>query len=154
MQKLIRTDSKHPDFVDLVSHLNSYLKTVDGDDHEFYMQYNGIAVLKNTVVAYINDTPVGCGAFKAFSDNSVEIKRMFTLPEYRGKQIATHILTELETWANELGYKSSILETGKRQIEAVNFYKKNKYKIIKNFGPYKGVDNSVCFEKELNYEKG
>lgn len=154
MLKFKRTNSKDPEFINLVSQLNSYLKTVDGDEHEFYMQYNGIDVLKNVMIAHFNNIPVACGAFKAFDDKSVEIKRMFTARKYRGKQLATKILTELEIWAAELGFKSCILETGKRQIEAVNFYKKNNYQIIKNFGPYKKVENSICFEKELSYEKG
>lgn len=153
MLRLKRTDSKDSGFVDLVSQLNRYLKTVDGEDHEFYMQYNGIDVLQNVIVAYLNDIPVGCGAFKPFDDKTVEIKRMFTLPDHRGQNIATQILSELEIWASELGYSSSVLETGKRQVEAVKFYEKNKYKTIENFGPYKGVKNSICFEKELSYEK-
>ena len=60
MIKLVRTNSKNTDFVSLVNHLNDYLKIIDGDDHEFYMQYNGIDVLKHTVVAYFDDIAVGC----------------------------------------------------------------------------------------------
>lgn len=152
MLRIKRTDSKDSNFVDLVSQLNRYLKTVDGEDHEFYMQYNTIDVLKHVVVAYLNNLPVACGAFKPFNDKNVEIKRMFTHPEYRGQNIATQILSELEIWASELGYTSCVLETGKRQVEAVKFYEKNNYKTIENFGPYKGVKNSICFEKELSYE--
>lgn len=151
--KLVRTDSKHTGFANLVSHLNKYLKTVDGNDHDFYMQYNSIDTLNHVVVAFIKDMPVACGAFKSYSDKSVEIKRMFTSPEYRGQQLASHVLSELETWAFELGYTSCVLETGKRQLEAVKFYKKNNYHIVENFGPYIGVDNSICFEKELSYAK-
>ena len=50
--------------------------------------------------------------------------------------------------------QSQILETGKRQKEAVQFYKKNKYTIIPNFGQYKNVENSICFIKQLRNEKG
>jgi hypothetical protein len=42
------------------------------------------------------------------------------------------------------------LETGKRQPEAIGLYKKNGYKLIPNYGQYAEVENSVCFEKELN----
>jgi len=153
MLKLIRTDSKNRDFISLVSNLNKYLKTIDGDEHEFYMQYNNIDVLKHTVVAYFNEVPVGCGAFKMFDEYSVEIKRMFTLPEYRRKSVANKILTELENWSKEFNYTSCVLETGKRQIEAVNFYKKNNYFVIENFGQYIGIDNSVCFKKNINNKK-
>ena len=67
----------------------------------------------------------------------------------RGKGIASKILTELEIWCVELGYKKCVLETGKNQPEAIALYKKNQYNIIPNFGKYEGVENSVCFEKEF-----
>ncbi|MCF7561771.1 GNAT family N-acetyltransferase [Sabulilitoribacter multivorans] len=149
MIKLLRTDSKHIDFINLVKQLNAYLKIVDGDEHDFYMQYNNIDVLKHTIVAYSDEKPVGCGAFKKFDENSVEIKRMYTSTETRSQGIATNILNGLEIWAKELGYTSCILETGKRQVEAVNFYKKNNYQIIPNFGQYKNIENSLCFKKEI-----
>ncbi|WP_298236784.1 GNAT family N-acetyltransferase [uncultured Algibacter sp.] len=150
MIKLLRTDSNNIDFVYLVKKLDSYLKIIDGDDHSFYNQFNNIDVLKHVVVAYNDAIPVGCGAFKMFNNNSVEIKRMFTLPASRGQKIASKILNELEHWAKELKYTSCILETGKRQVAAVNFYSNQNYNIIPNFGPYKNIENSVCFEKQLS----
>lgn len=149
MIALIRTDSGNVDFVKLVNQLNEYLKMMDGEEHAFYSQYNGIESLKNVIVAYVNSEPVGCGAFKKFDDNRVEIKRMYTASEHRGIGVASKILKELESWSQEMSYSTSILETGKRQIEAVQFYKKNNYKIITNYGQYLGKDNSLCFEKEL-----
>lgn len=149
MLKLVRTDFNNDDFIYLVKKLNSYLKIVDGDDHSFYNQYNNIDVLKHVIVAYFNNIAVGCGAFKASDKSSVEIKRMYTNPEYRNKGIASEILNALETWCKELGYNFCVLETGKRQTEAVKFYKKNNYNIIPNFEPYKGIENSLCFKKEL-----
>ena len=149
MVKIVRTDASNRDFISLVNQLNAYLKIVDGDDHAFYNQYNHIDTIKHVILAYSNDIAIGCGAFKSFNNESVEIKRMFTLPESRGQQTATQVLVALEIWAKELGYKSCILETGKRQVEAVSFYKKNNYEVISNFGPYIGVSNSICFKKEL-----
>ena len=75
---------------------------------------------------------------------------MFTVPEFRSKGLAAKILTELENWSKEISYKACVLETGKRQTEAVSFYKKMNYNIIPNFGQYKGVDNSLCFNKILD----
>ena len=74
---------------------------------------------------------------------------MYTLPESRGKGIATKVLIELENWAAELSYEKCILETGKRQPEAIRLYTKNRYKLIPNYGQYVNMDNSVCFEKYL-----
>ena len=74
---------------------------------------------------------------------------MFTLQECRGRGIASKILTELESWTAELAFKKCVLETGKRQAEAIQLYKKNAYKLIPNFGQYAEVENSLCFEKEI-----
>ncbi|PWK17732.1 GNAT family N-acetyltransferase [Xanthomarina spongicola] len=150
MLEIIRTNSENEDFVSLVKQLDDYLKITDGEEHAFYNQFNNIDVLKNTIVLYLNNKPVGCGAFKQFDSNTVEIKRMFTLPETREQGIATKILNALEDWAKELKYSACILETGIRQVEAVQFYKKNKYTIIPSYGQYKNVDNSICFQKIFN----
>jgi len=150
MIKVIRTDSDNQDFIELVKYLDAYLAEKDGDDHSFYAQFNKIDKIRHVVVAYDNDEPVACGAIKQHTSTTVEIKRMYTSPESRGKGIATKVLTELEVWATELCYKKCILETGKRQPEAIRLYKKNGYKLIPNYGQYAEVDNSVCFEKDLD----
>ena len=73
MIKLVRTNSENKDFVNLVESLNNYLKIVDGDEHDFYNQYNNIDVLKHVVVAYKNEIPLACGAFKALDETTIEI---------------------------------------------------------------------------------
>jgi putative acetyltransferase len=149
MLKIIRTNSDNPDFILLVKLLDAELAERDGEDHPFYAQFNKIDKIKYAVVAYENDKPVSCGAIKEYFSNTMEVKRMYTLPEFRGKGIATKVLIELEKWTKKLGYEKCILETGKKQPEAIALYKKNRYKLIPNFGQYAGVDNSVCFEKEI-----
>ena len=149
MLELIKTNSENIDFKNLVIKLDRFLKITDGDDHDFYNQYNGLDKIKHVIVAYQDKTPVGCAAFKPFDNNTVEIKRMFTTEAARGKGVATSILEQLEAWAKQLDYTNSILETGIRQIEAINFYKKCNYKITDNYGQYKGVKESICFKKAL-----
>lgn len=146
---LLRTNSENPDFIALVRLLDADLAERDGEETAFYSQYNGIAELKHAVVAYLDEVPVGCGAIKEYDPDSMEVKRMYVPVENRGKGIASLVLKELEKWAAELGYERCILETGKRQPEAIALYKKNAYQVTENYGPYVGVDNSVCFEKVL-----
>ena len=59
------------------------------------------------------------------------------------------VLKELEDWAKEMGFKKCVLETGKRNPEALALYKKKGYQTTPNYGQYKGIENSVCFEKNL-----
>ena len=149
MIRIIRTNSDNKDFVALVSLLDADLAQKDGSEHSFYAQFNKIDKIKNAVVVYENDRPIGCGAIKEYSPDSMEVKRMYTMPENRGTGIATLALKELENWAVELGYQNCLLETGKRQPEAIALYKKNGYNLIDNYGQYAGIENSVCFKKEL-----
>lgn len=149
MASLVRTDSSHPDFRALVHLLDLDLAIRDGADHAFYAQFNKIDTIQHCIVAYSNDQPVGCGAIKAFGEDSMEVKRMYILPECRGKSIALQILTELETWAKELGMSKTVLETGQKQPEAIALYFKAGYSRTSNYGQYIGIENSLCFEKIL-----
>lgn len=149
MIKVIRTDSGNQDFIELVKYLDADLAERDGDDHLFYAQLNKVNKIKYVIVAYKNGKPISCGALREYSSNTMEIKRMYTSPESRGKGIATKVLTELEIWASELSYEKCVLETGKRQPEAIGLYKKKGYKLIPNYGNYANMENSLCFEKEI-----
>lgn len=147
MIQVVRTSAENKDFITFVASLDKYLAVKDGEDHAFYDQFNKIDTIKYVVVAYENDKPLGCGAIKQYDEETMEVKRMFTSEESRGKGVATKILAELELWAKELSFKKCILETGIRQTEAINLYKKNNYTIIKNYGQYADIKDSVCFEK-------
>ena len=149
MIRLVRTDSGNPDFIALVKLLDAELAIRDGDDHAFYDQFNKIDMIKNAVVVYENDRAIACGALKAFQPGAMEIKRMYTLPDHRGKGVASAILAELEHWAADLSYEKCVLETGINQPEAIALYKKNGYRQIPNYGQYAGVGTSLCFEKRL-----
>jgi len=127
-----RITSSNADFQTLVKALDADLKIRDGDEHDFYHQFNKINLIKYAVVAYDGDEAVGCGAVKEYSSDSMEVKRMYVPPQHRGKGIASIVLKELEKWAAELNYKKCILETGKKQPEAIELYKKNGYIIIPN----------------------
>lgn len=144
-----RTNSENPDFIELVGLLDADLAQRDGDDHAFYHQFNAIDNLRHVVVFYENSNAVGCGAFKAFDSDSVEIKRMYTRVNHRKKGIASQILAALELWAAELGFTKCVLETGIKQPEAIELYVKNGYTSIPNYGQYVGVSGSQCFEKML-----
>jgi GNAT superfamily N-acetyltransferase len=149
MTTLKRTNSDNADFQALVAELDKELAVRDGDEHPFYSQFNKLDAIKYVVVAYIENGPVGCGAIKEYSPGVMEVKRMF-VPEHRRSQgIASAVLTELENWARELKAGQCILETGVKQPEAIRLYEKNGYQPVPNYGPYAGVENSVCFEKDL-----
>ncbi len=150
MIKVLRTNSKNQNFIDLVALLDTELAIRDRENHAFYNQFNKIDQLKHVVILFDNELPIACGAIKVFESEVMEVKRMYTKPEGRGKGIASQVLTELEKWASQLSYKKCILETGFKQPEAIALYKKNGYRKIPNYGQYTGIENSLCFEKKLD----
>ena len=150
MIKIVRTNSENVDFIELVKYLDADLEERDREDHAYYDQFNKLDQIKHAVILYDNKKPVSCGAIKHYESHIMEIKRMYTLPKSRGKGFANKILSELEKWASELHYKKCILETGEKQPEAIQLYKKNGYSIISNYGQYSHIENSLCFEKMLN----
>jgi GNAT superfamily N-acetyltransferase len=146
---LIRTHSDNTDFRALVELLDEDLAVRDGEDHSFYAQFNKVDAIRNVVVAYVEGEPVGCGAFKEYWPEAVEIKRMFVRPGHRGQGVAAAVLSGLEKWAAELRYKECVLETGFKQPEAIRLYEKSGYTRIPNYGQYDGVETSVCMKKML-----
>lgn len=147
-----RTNSNDPAFQELVKALDIELQIRDGEEHAFYAQLNKTDHIKHVIVAWEENEAVGCGALRAYTDDTMEVKRMFVPLQHRRKGIASVVLSELENWCRELGYNRCILETGKNQPEAIAMYQRNQYTIIPNFGKYTGVENSVCFEKVFSKE--
>ncbi|PBQ30282.1 GNAT family N-acetyltransferase [Sphingobacteriaceae bacterium] len=150
MIQLIRTNSTHPDFRELVKELDKELRIRDGEDHSFFAQFNKIDAINCVILAFDDQQAVGCGAIKEYADKVMEVKRMYVRPDERGKGIATQVLQELEKWCKELYFKKCILETGEKQPEAIKLYLKNNYTIIPNYGQYAEVESSVCFEKKIS----
>jgi GNAT superfamily N-acetyltransferase len=146
MVSILRTNSNHQDFQKLTALFDEYLIDIDGDEKDFFAQYNQIYI-DNVIICYKNDVAVGCGAFKKSDMQVAEIKRMFVPVEHRGKGIALKILSELEVWARELNHTSCILETSVKLENAIALYKKSGFEFIPNYEPYIGVESSVCMKK-------
>ncbi|NIJ45204.1 GNAT superfamily N-acetyltransferase [Wenyingzhuangia heitensis] len=145
-----KTNSDNPDFKNLVIELDADLKFYYKEEKSFYGKLNNIDKIKHVIVAYDeHKNAIGCGGIKEFSQNKMEIKRMYVPNNYRKKGIATIILKGLENWSSELNFEKCILETLKEKPYAIEFYKKNDYKIIPNFGEYINAENSICFEKRI-----
>lgn len=147
--KIKKVDNSHEDFQLLVAELDKDLAVYDGNEHAFYDQYNKVTMIKYALVGYVDHAAMACGAIKEWDEKTMEVKRMFVRHDSRGRGFSKSILAALEEWARELNYERCILETGKRQVEAVGLYYAAQYKVMENYGQYVGVENSLCFEKML-----
>jgi GNAT superfamily N-acetyltransferase len=101
------------------------------------------------LVAYLDGQAVGCGAVRRNDPLVAEIKRMYVIPEARGRGIARHVLLALEAEARQLGVSRLVLETGLRQTAALALYRRAGFVEIPLFGEYLDSPLSVCMEKSL-----
>jgi GNAT superfamily N-acetyltransferase len=85
------------------------------------------------VVGYEGGAAVCCGGIKRLDDEACEIKRMYVVPQARGRGIARSLLTALEDRARELGYSIVRLDTGPKQEHSRRLYESAGYAPIANF---------------------
>ena len=147
--RIVKTTSENPDFVNLISALDKSLWERYPELKSDYWGNNILEINPNVVILYLEEKAVGCGCFKKYDKNTIEIKRMFVSPEVRGMGLAQTILLELEAWARDLGYSISVLETLYKQKEAIALYQKTGYAIVENYEPYVGLENSICMRKPI-----
>ena len=149
MLRITRCTGKDKTFSAMIAELDEELNERYGAQMAFFGPHNHSQDVKNAVVVYWDDMPVGCGCFKPFSQDSVEMKRIFVQKAYRGRKLARAVLAELEAWAHEIGYAFAVLETGVLQPEAIRLYEAAGYERIPNYPPYEGVKESICFRKSF-----
>jgi len=92
-------------------------------------------------------TPVGCGALRELEPAVAEIKRMFVVPEFRGRGISRLILDSLEAQAISRGWTTLKLETGTLQTAAIALYESAGYRPIEPWGAYADSPVSLCYAK-------
>lgn len=102
------------------------------------------------VVATIDGRAVGCGALQPTDETGTgELKRMYVLPEFRGRGVASAVLGSLESLAAGSGYAALRLATGERQPEAIALYEKCGYRRTEPYGKYLNDPWSRCYHKPL-----
>jgi GNAT superfamily N-acetyltransferase len=92
---------------------------------------------------------VACGGICRFDDKRAELKRMYVVPDARGRGLGRVVLEALEGEARRLAYRAIVLETGDRQAEALGLYRSAGYAPIPCYGIYATRALSLCFEKVL-----
>jgi len=95
---------------------------------------------------------VGCCAVKMLNDDEGpygEIKRLFVLPEYRGRGISKILMETLEKHLIDQGVNCSRLEAGIHQPEALGLYRRLGYVERGPYGDYALDPLSVFMEKRL-----
>ncbi len=147
--EVVKTTSENPDFVTLIKIFDTFLWERYPELKKDYWGNNLIEFNDNVVLIYLEGKPVASGCFKKYNENTIELKRMFVLPEARGLGLAQQVIKELEMKAKKQGFETMILETLYKQIEAISLYQKVGFEIVENYEPYVGLKNSVCMRKSI-----
>ncbi|OXA81368.1 Acetyltransferase (GNAT) family protein [Flavobacterium aquidurense] len=147
--KVVKTTSESPDFINLIETFDAFLWERYPELKNDYWGNNLIEFNPNVILIYLNEKAVACGCFKKYKAGTVELKRMFVLPEARGLGLAQKIIRELEEEARIQGFETMVLETLYKQIEAISLYQKVGFEIVENYEPYVGLANSVCMSKSI-----
>jgi putative acetyltransferase len=101
------------------------------------------------VVVREGDRAVACGGIARFDETRAEVKRMYVVPDARGRGLGRRVLLELEEQARSFGYTGLVLETGDRSAAALSLYESSGYERIASYPPYDTRELSLCFEKRL-----
>jgi GNAT superfamily N-acetyltransferase len=147
--ELVRCTTAAPGFGQLVAQLDADLQRRYGAVQALYSPHNVVQAIETAVLALEEGRPVGCGCFKPFGVDGIELKRMFVVPEARGRGIGRALIDALEVWARELGHARAVLETGTAQHEALALYERCGYRRTPCFGPYADLPASICMGKSL-----
>ena len=106
------------------------------------------------LLARLDGRPSGCGGFSRFDDTTAELRRMYVVPEARGRGLGKALVAWLLEAARDAGYTRIRLETGSRQEEALGLYKAAGFASIPCWGPYATDPKSRCFELDLEQPAG
>lgn len=151
MPILVRQEShRSPDAIMLMEELCQTLAAITGDGGGSSFSPEDLDDPRAVFVVARDESgfPVGCGAIRPMDETTAEIKRMYA--RRQGGRVGSLVLAFLEEQARALGYMSLVLETRKVNKRAVGFYLAKGYRVIENYGRYRGREEAVCFGKRLS----
>lgn len=138
-----------PEVIALIDALDAYQKPMYPPESHHGIDLEALS-RPNVLFAVARDASgraIACGAIVLESGYG-EIKRMYVMPEERGRGIARALLRFLEEAAAARGVASFALETGNRQHEAIALYEHAGYVNCEPFGEYQPDPHSVFMRKD------
>lgn len=118
---------------DMILELVGFYGRIDGADAPSAAPADFAAPGGTFVVGWAGDEPVAGGGVKRLDAETAEIKRMYVLPQWRGRGLAGALLAALEGAARDLGYHRVRLDTGPRQQVAQGLYERRGYIVIPDY---------------------
>jgi len=141
--KIIPMNITDTSVLQLFSEHDDYMLDFLGDDKVYYTRYSESENLEKVLVAYVDNCPIGCVAYRRKADGVGEIKRLFIRKEYRGKGISKELLTTVESYAKEQGCHTLFLDTRITLEPAVSLYRAFGFRIVFQQGLYIQMEKAV-----------
>ncbi len=138
----------------MVAALNAYLNPLTPREFQFQLTAEQMAEPTVTVlVARADDgRPLGMAALKEQGGGLGEVKRMYTLPEVRGKRVGSLLLKRIEDLARDRGIARLVLETGEAPgfEPAWRVYERGGFAVCGAVLDYPDSGHSRFYEKTLS----
>ncbi len=129
-------DAHHAALYPATSNHPVYLERLTAPDARFW-------------VARLDGMPVGCAALIWGFDRQGEIKRMDVVPAARGTGVGNALLNAVEDGARFERLRVLRLETGAKNTESLELYRRRGYLNSEPFDEYHADPNSVFLSKSL-----
>lgn len=142
------------DVRELVRALNDNLNPLSPKQFQFQMTVEQMADPATTLFVARDEAgrAVGMGALRVETSQLAEVKRMFTVPEVRGRGVGSAILAAVEALARQKGISELKLETGEGPgfEPAQRLYANAGFRRCGAFLDYPDSGYSAFFEKRLS----
>jgi putative acetyltransferase len=136
----------------LIAELNAYLLTLTPREFCSHLTVEQMADDATTVFVARDEAgrAVGIGALRREGDGIGQVKRMYTLPQFRGQHIGSGILDRIIAMARAEGLTRLVLETGDRHPDAWRLYESRGFARCGSVLDYPDTGWSVFYEKRLD----
>ena len=138
--EIVSASISSPEVLRLFTEHDDFIINFLGDDSVYYTRYNENEKIHTVWIAYCDEIPIGCAAYRKKSPGVGEVKRMFIKSEYRGRGISKSLLTTVEGHAKQHGNHTLHLDTRITLEPAVALYRR--------FGFVETLRNGLYVEME------
>ena len=132
-----------PEVIQLFSEYDDFIIDFLGNDSMYYTRYSENENINYVWLAYFDDAPIACAAYRVKSPGVGEVKRVFVKEAYRGRGVSKLLLAKIEEHAKRRGDSLLHLSTRVTLEPAVTLYRRFGYNETLRGGLY------VEMEKKL-----
>lgn len=133
---IVPTNISDAAILNLFSVHDDFMQDFLGKDKACYTRYSPAESIEKVWLAFEDNMPIGCVAYRTKSDDTGEVKRLFIKSKYRGNGISKVLLSEVKSYAKAQGCVKLFLDTRITLEPAVSLYRSFGFEITFQQGLY------------------